>query len=186
MLTQVADARTVEEATAVAGAQDDLQEGAPLVLSHRISPAGEAVVDIGGELDITTAEPAARYVSQVIDRYRRPVIVDLTTLGFCDASGLSSLLRMARDAQQAGCPFRLASPSPSLVKIMRITGLHHRFLPPAADRRFLRTTRVPSANPAARATASRPFDPASQAEGGLPYGPGWTPTHTVTPGASVR
>jgi anti-anti-sigma factor len=149
MLTQVADARTVEEATAVAGAQDDLQEGAPLVLSHRISPAGEAVVDIGGELDITTAEPAARYVSQVIDRYRRPVIVDLTTLGFCDASGLSSLLRMARDAQQAGCPFRLASPSPSLVKIMRITGLHHRFLPPAADRRFLRT-------PASRAQTRQP------------------------------
>ncbi len=27
-----------------------------------------------------------------------------------------------------GLPFRLASPSPSLVKIMRITGLDHRFL----------------------------------------------------------
>ena len=134
MLTQVADTRAVEEATAVAGAQDDLQKGASLELSHRISPAGEAVVDIGGELDITTAEPAARYVSQVIDRNRRPVIVDLTTLRFCDASGLSSLLRMAGDAQQAGCPFRLASPSPSLVKIMRITGLDHRFLAPAAAR----------------------------------------------------
>jgi len=34
---------------------------------------------------------------------------------------------MADDAQQAGCPFRLTSPSPSLVKIVRITGLDHRF-----------------------------------------------------------
>jgi anti-anti-sigma factor len=134
MLTQVADARAVEEATAVAGAQDDLQKGAPLELSHRISPAGEAVVDIAGELDIATAEPAVRYVSQVIDRHRGPVIVDLTALGFCDASGLSGLLRMTGHAQQAGCPFRLASPSPSLVKIMRITGLDHRFLAPGSRR----------------------------------------------------
>ncbi len=127
MPAQMADARAVEEATTMAEARDDLHAAAPLELSHRISPAGEAVVDIGGELDIATAEPAVRYVSQVIDRHRRPVIVDLTALRFCDAQGLSGLLRMAGDAQQAGCPFRLASPSPSLVKIMRITGLDHRF-----------------------------------------------------------
>jgi anti-anti-sigma factor len=130
MLTQVAGARAVEEATTVAGARDGLQAAAPLQLSHRILPAGEAVVDIGGELDIATAEAAVRYVRQVIDRHCGPVTVDLSLLRFCDASGLSGLLRMAADARQAGCPFRLASPSPSLVKIIRITGLDHRFLPP--------------------------------------------------------
>jgi anti-anti-sigma regulatory factor len=36
---------------------------------------------------------------------------------------------MAGYAERAGCPFRLASPSPSLVRIMRITGLDARFLP---------------------------------------------------------
>jgi anti-anti-sigma regulatory factor len=35
---------------------------------------------------------------------------------------------MADHAQQKGCPFRLASPGPSLVKIMRITGLDRRLL----------------------------------------------------------
>jgi len=35
---------------------------------------------------------------------------------------------MAGYAEQAGCEFRLASPRPSLVKIMRITGLDRRFL----------------------------------------------------------
>ena len=35
---------------------------------------------------------------------------------------------MARYAEQKGRPFRLASPRPSLVKIMRITGLDRRFL----------------------------------------------------------
>jgi len=140
MPTRVADARAVEEAITPVEAQDDLHAAAPLELSLRILPTSEAVVDIGGELDIATAEPAVRYVRQVIDRQRGPVIVDLTALRFCDASGLSGLLRMAGDAQQAGCPFRLASPSPSLVKIMRITGLDHRFLAPRQPpARFLRT-----------------------------------------------
>jgi anti-anti-sigma regulatory factor len=35
---------------------------------------------------------------------------------------------MAGYAEQQGCSFRLASPSPSLVKIMRITRLDRRFL----------------------------------------------------------
>ena len=126
MPAQVTYARAAEKAT-VGETRDDLHAAAPLELSHRILPAGEAVVDIGGELDITTTEPAVRYVRQVIDRHRRPVIVDLTALRFCDAKGLTGLLRMAGDAEQAGCQFRLASPSPSLVKIMRITGLDQRF-----------------------------------------------------------
>ena len=92
-------------------------------------------MDIGGELDIATAEGAVSYVRHVIDRHRGPVIVDLAALGFCDARGLDALLRMAGYAEHAGCPFRLASPSPSLVKIMRITGLDHRFLAPQAAAR---------------------------------------------------
>jgi anti-sigma B factor antagonist len=122
-------------ATLVAGPRDDLPGTAPLELSHRIWPTGEAVVDMDGELDIATAELAVRYVTQVIDRHRGPVIVDLAALGFCDARGLAALLRMAGHAKQAGCPFGLASPAPSLVKIMRITGLDRRFLTtPAAAR----------------------------------------------------
>ena len=113
-----------------AGALDDLPGAAPLELGHRISPAGGAVVDLGGELDIATAGLAVRYVRQVIDRHRGPVTVDVAALGFCDAGGLGALVRMAGYAEQAGCAFRLVSPRPSLVKIMRITGLDRRLLAP--------------------------------------------------------
>jgi hypothetical protein len=91
MLRCVAEARVVGKV--VVAAQHDLESPAPMELSHRTCPAGEAVVDLGGELDI-----------------------------------LAALVRMARYAEQEGCPFRLASPNPSLVKIMRITGLDRRFL----------------------------------------------------------
>jgi len=118
-----------EGVNAVAAAQDDQQQVAPLALSHRVVPGGEVIVDIVGELDIATTEMAVSYVKDVLDHHHGPVIVDLTALRFCDARGLAALLRMANHAEQTGLPFMLASPSPPLVKLMRITGLDRRFLP---------------------------------------------------------
>ena len=127
-VTHAANIRT-EEQIAVAPARDDQPDVASLALSHRVVPTGEVIVDIVGDLDIATTEMAVSYVRDVIDRHRGPVIVNLAGLGFCDARGLSALLRMANHAERAGRPFKLASPSPSLVKLMRITGLDRRFLP---------------------------------------------------------
>jgi anti-sigma B factor antagonist len=126
MLRCVAEARVVEEV--VVAAQHDPDSAAPMELSHRTCSTGETVVDLGGELDILSAEVAVSYVEDVIDRHYGPVTVNLASLAYCDARGLAALVRMARYAEQKGCPFRLASPSPSLVKIMRITGLDRRFL----------------------------------------------------------
>jgi anti-anti-sigma factor len=121
MLTRVAQARAVEEV--VMAAQDDLRGTAPLELSHRTCLTGETVVGFSGELDITTAEAAVSYVSDLVDRHCGPMTADVAALAFCDARGLAALARMAGYAEQQGCPFRLASPRPLLVKIMRITGL---------------------------------------------------------------
>ena len=109
-------------------ARHDPETAAPMELSHRTCPTGETVVTFGGDLDILSAEVAVSYVRDVIDRHRGPVEVNLTALVFCDAKGLAALVRMARYAEQKDRLFRLASPSPSLVKIMRITGLDRRFL----------------------------------------------------------
>ena len=127
MLTHIADTRAFDEAIP-AGFQDDLDGAALLRVSHRIAPDGQAVADICGELDIATAEVAVGSVRHVVVRHRGPVIADLAALAFCDASGLGALVRMAVHAERAGCSFRLASPRPSLVKIMRITGLYCRFV----------------------------------------------------------
>jgi anti-anti-sigma factor len=89
-------------------------------------------VELDGDLDIASAEAAVSYITDILDRHSGPVIVDLTALAFCDARGLAALVRLAGYAEQRGCPFRLASPSPSLVKIMRITGLDRRFFPSQA------------------------------------------------------
>src|SRR5262249_13427475 len=128
-VTHVTNIRT-EGLIAVAAAQDDeQQQAASLALSHRVVPTGEVIVDIGGDLDIATAETAVSYVRDVIDHHRGPVIVNLAELEFCDARGLSALLHMATHADQGGCSFMRPSPSPPLVKLMRITGLDRRLLP---------------------------------------------------------
>jgi anti-anti-sigma factor len=127
MFRCIAVAGVVEE-VAAAAAHDDPKRTAPMELSHRICPTGGAVVALGGDLDILSAEVAVNYVRDVIDRHGGPVTVNLAALDFCDARGLAALVRMARYAEQQGCSFRLDSPGPSLVKIMRITRLDRRFL----------------------------------------------------------
>ena len=81
-----------------------------------------------GELDIATAEQAYTFISDVIDAWETaPVSVDLSGLTFCDASGLGVLARIARHARQTGHQLRLTAARPSLLKIMRITGLDRAF-----------------------------------------------------------
>ena len=109
-----------------------------LELSCRTDGDGNQVVSVSGELDIATAEQAYTYISDVIDARETgptPVSVDLSGLIFCDASGLSVLARIARHARQAGRQLRLTAVRPSLLKIMRITGLDRAFpelVPPAS------------------------------------------------------
>jgi len=102
-------------------------ESAQLALSCQTDEDGYQVVTVAGELDIATAEQAYTYISGVIDDRTAPVSVDLGGVTFCDASGLGVLARIARHARQAGRQLRLTSARPSLMKIMRITGLDRAF-----------------------------------------------------------
>jgi anti-sigma B factor antagonist len=102
-------------------------EPAQLELSCRTDGDGNQVVSVTGELDIATAERAYEYISDIIDGRQAPVSVDLSGLTFCDASGLGALARIARHARQAGRQLRLTAARPSLLKIMRITGLDRAF-----------------------------------------------------------
>jgi anti-sigma B factor antagonist len=94
-----------------------------LELSCATDGDGNQIISVTGELDVATAEQAYAYISDVIDAWPAPVSVDLSGLTFCDASGLGALARLARHARQAGRQLRLTAARPSLLKIMRITGL---------------------------------------------------------------
>jgi anti-anti-sigma factor len=107
----------------------DIEEPSSIGLSLWLMPDGEAVVYLGGELDIVSAEVAFAYVRDVIDRCRGPVVVDLSALHYCDAHGLRALSRLCDYAERSGTVFQLASPRESLVKVTQITGLDMKLFP---------------------------------------------------------
>jgi anti-sigma B factor antagonist len=108
------------------------ENGGNIRLSWRVTGDGLAVVAIGGELDLATADQAVRYVREVVDRHHGPVRADLSGLAFCDACGLGALIRIAAYAERSGRRVEFASPSPSVLRIMRLTGVNGRLRAPAA------------------------------------------------------
>jgi len=106
---------------------------AQLELSTCTGANGYQVVNVAGELDIATAEQAYSFITEVIDgpvkgaKGTAPVTVDLSGVTFCDASGLGALARLARYARAAGRQLSLTSARPSVMKIIRITGLDRVF-----------------------------------------------------------
>ena len=105
------------------------------------SGAGIEIVSMPAELDLTTSEDVAEQGCAAIARLARLVLLDLAGLSFCDARGLSAFVRIANQADAAGCGFGLIAPRPLVAKILRISGLDSR-IPVFAtidDARALRT-----------------------------------------------
>jgi anti-anti-sigma factor len=88
---------------------------------------GEAhILTVQGELDLATADSLYRRARAAINRHARLLLLDLTGVSFCDARGLSAFVRIANDADAAGCRYGLIAPRPNVARILRITGLDSR------------------------------------------------------------
>lgn len=111
-----------------------------LELAFASSADGNAIVRARGELDIATANQAFAYLRDVLDSDGRDndapnggtqatgsLTINLEGLTFCDAAGLGALARLARHARQSGRELKLAAARPSLIRIMRITGMDKTF-----------------------------------------------------------
>ena len=90
------------------------------------SGGGIEIVRMPAELDLTTSEGVAALGCAAVARLARLVLLDLTGLSFCDARGLSAFVRIANQADAAGCGFGLIAPRPPVTKILRISGLDSR------------------------------------------------------------
>lgn len=95
-----------------------------LELHQRVAAGGHTVVSLNGELDIATADEAYAYLRDTIRRPGTSVAVDATRLSFCGAAGLRVFAKAACDARLEGRPLRMVAMRPSLLRIIRITGLH--------------------------------------------------------------
>jgi anti-anti-sigma factor len=109
------------------GATVDFPHALQLELAYQVAVDGKATVRLAGELDIATADQAYAYLRDVVDSQAGPVTMNLAELTFCDAAGLGVLARVAGYAKRSGRSLKLTAARPSLLRIMRITGMDEAF-----------------------------------------------------------
>jgi anti-sigma B factor antagonist len=89
-------------------------------------PGPIQILAVQGELDLVTADSLYMRAWAAIHRPVRLLLLDLTGVSFCDAQGLGALVRIANDADAAGCRYGLIAPRPNVAAVLRITGLDNR------------------------------------------------------------
>lgn len=76
-----------------------------------------------GDEDRSTQALRRRPLSQAL-RARANVVVDLSELGFADASLMLDLAMLARRLRKAGLQLLLADPQPQIGALIHLVGLH--------------------------------------------------------------
>jgi anti-anti-sigma factor len=95
---------------------------------HSVQEDDVVVVQVGGELDVATAEELWSHLSEWIQRGKRQILIDCTDVVFLDCSGISALVRCLRAVSSLGGWMRLRQVSATVLRLLTITGLADAFL----------------------------------------------------------
>jgi anti-sigma B factor antagonist len=82
-----------------------------------------AVVTLPEEIDVTIADSVRDELLAILDRGATLLIADLSKTEFCDSAGVSALVRTYRQASTTGNPMRLVVGTPSVRRVLSITGV---------------------------------------------------------------
>jgi anti-anti-sigma factor len=85
------------------------------------------IATISGEIDIASAPGLRERLIGLLQPHASQLVIDLSGVTFCDASGLAVLVGVSRRVGLLGGVLRLAAPTPLLTSLLRLTGLHSRF-----------------------------------------------------------
>lgn len=88
---------------------------------------GYTVAAISGDLDIACVPALREQLLGLLGPHASRLIVELSGVTFCDASGLAVLIGARRRAWLLGGVLRLAAPAPPVAAVLRLTGLDVHF-----------------------------------------------------------
>ena len=81
----------------------------------------EVVVEVRGEVDLSTAPVLDQRLSELSDVHK--LVIDLSSVSFLDSSGLGVLVRTSNKLEDHGGAIRLVVNHPQVLKVLEITGL---------------------------------------------------------------
>lgn len=87
-----------------------------------------SVIAISGELDIASTPHLRERLYVALRDPGAYVVLDLSDVTFCDASGLAMLVGARRRTEAIRATLILARPRPQLARLLRVTGLLHLFI----------------------------------------------------------
>jgi anti-anti-sigma factor len=120
---------------------------------------GYTIATLSGELDVACTPVLREQLLAVLTPRASRLVVDLSGVSFCDASGLAVLVSTGRRATLLGGLLRLVAPSPAVAVALHVSGLLRQFeiFPTAAAAttppRLARRVPGASAHAAPRSTA---------------------------------
>jgi anti-anti-sigma factor len=93
------------------------------------APEGCAIVQICGDLDISTAPELREQLLAILGDRRTPrrLILDLSKLEFMDSSGVAVFINTERSARLLGCSLALVAPQRAVARILQICGVDRCF-----------------------------------------------------------
>ncbi|MEV4109772.1 STAS domain-containing protein [Nonomuraea sp. NPDC049695] len=89
----------------------------------RGDPSAPTTVRLSGELDMFTSPALRSRLLDILKSSTSLLILDLSEVSFCDASGLAVMVGIQQRARPMGITVALSSPRPFMSKLLRITGL---------------------------------------------------------------
>ncbi|AUG75367.1 hypothetical protein CFP65_0400 [Kitasatospora sp. MMS16-BH015] len=101
----------------------------PAFRARRRDGAHATVITLVGELDMATKARLLDTVGRCLETGASTIVVDLSSLTFCDVSGLNALLAASRSTVAAGGSLRLVNPSRSVTRLINLTGTGGVLLP---------------------------------------------------------
>jgi len=99
--------------------------GKALIASY--SDGEMSVVNLMGELDLSSAPRLYNELWQVSQAGQKSVVINLAKLEFMDSSGLQLLLRLREKLKAKNQEVVLVNPQPSIAKLFKLTGFDKLF-----------------------------------------------------------
>jgi anti-anti-sigma factor len=93
-------------------------------VASRVDRAGCVIAELRGELDIASAPALREELLGLLRPGAGRLIIDLSAVGYADASGVAILVGIGHRASLLGGWLRLAAPAPEVTRVLSATGLN--------------------------------------------------------------